>query len=108
MKKLFAALCATALLSTSAFAQQWSTDQINKFSTMLYDAGRADGNWEGHLTDAGLRTMTDCIASYYSESITFEVALEYYETMPPEIQREFNFVLTKCHLVAKDQENTFI
>ena len=108
MKKLFAVLCATALLGTSALAQQWTQDQKNTFSSMLYDAGKSDGNWSGHLNDYGLKTMTNCIASYYAERITYDKALEYYDTMPPEVNQEFQFVLTQCFNVAKNQEQTFI
>lgn len=107
MRKLFAILCATALLGTSAFAGQWTSEQQTTFANMLYDAGKSEGEWDAHLNDYGLKLMTDCIASYYSERITFELALEYYDTMPPDVQKEFQGVLTQCHIFAKEQENNF-
>ena len=107
MKKLFAVLCATALLGTSAFAGQWTTEQETTFSRMLYDAGKSDGNWDGHLNDYGLKLMTDCITGYYSERITYELALEYYDRMSPTVREEFNGVLTECRIFAKEQENNF-
>lgn len=107
MKKLFAILCATALLGTSALAGQWTNEQETTFSKMLYDAGKSDGNWDNHLNDYGLKLMTDCITGYYSERITFELALEYYDTMPPDVNEEFQFVLGQCHSFAKEQENNF-
>ena len=108
MKKLFAIVCATALLGTSTLAGQWTQEQENTFSIMLYEAGKSDGNWEGHLDDFGLKSMTDCIAEFYSNTITYDLALEYYETMPPAVNEQFQIVLGICFQKAKEQESTFI
>lgn len=108
--KYFITIITAALISANvAYAfEPWTQDNKVQFSNMLFEAGKSDGNWTGHLNDVGLRLMTDCITSYYAESISFEKALEYYDTMPQDVAREFNFVLGQCYNVAKNQENNFI
>lgn len=86
----------------------WVTEQKEIFSKMLYDAGVSEGNWDGHLSRVGLKMMTDCIAAYYSERISFALALEYYETMPEHIHTEFSQVLSQCYYFAKEEEANLI
>jgi hypothetical protein len=86
----------------------WAKEQKEIFSQMLYEAGLNDGNWDREISRPGLKLMTDCIASYYSEQYSFSVALEYYQHMPEAEQKEFVTVLSKCFYFAKHNQPEII
>ena len=111
MFKKFSLGCAAVLFAaTVAFASHpsWKSQEVEKFSNMLYEAALSDGNWDNHLEPPGIKMMTNCIAKYYSERISFQKALEYYDTMPPDVNQEFQIVLYQCFQFVKENENNYI
>lgn len=108
--KYFITIITAALISANvAYAfEPWTNTERNKFSQNLYNAAVEDNKWASHLDLLGVKVMTDCIADYYAERMSYIEVMSYWDKMPQHINIEFNKVLYGCFQVAKSSNNNFI
>ena len=83
----------------------WTDSEFKHFQMELYRAAKSESNsWDELTTDPGLMLLTECIARYYAESISYPLAQVFLDSMPEERHREFNRVIEQCYEFVRSND----